>query len=349
MHPRLPLRHRFLFLIRLLNWEYWPAKIANLPVIAFWLYFSAKARHLFFFSAANPAIETGGILGESKINILNQLPAELKPRTLFLAAGTPPESVLQAMKNQNLSFPVILKPNVGERGRGVEKISDQQALEAYLRLRQVDLLVQAFVEGPEEFSVLYHRFPGEQTGRISSLCHKVPLHVVGDGNRTVEALVMDSPRARFQWKAHSSEWPLNRVPLAGETVLLCPIGNHARGAKFLNANEHIDEQLVRVFDKISQGLHGIYVARFDLKAGSLESLKAGEGISIVEINGVGGEPAHIYDPGYPVRMAYRDLFQHWRTIYEVALEANRLGVSYMSWPEAVARFRAYLQHIRHFT
>ena len=336
-------------MIRLLNWEYWPANIANLPVIAFWLYFSARARHLFFFSAANPAIETGGLLGESKFSILEQLSPAFKPATLFVPAGTAAGSLLSMMRERGIEFPVIAKPNVGERGRGVEKITDEQGLADYLSRRPVDILVQTFVAAPEEFSVLYHRFPGEQTGHISSLCHKVHLHVVGDGRRTVKELVMDSPRALFQWEAQSKNWPLDQVPAAGEVVPLCPLGNHSRGAMFVNANQHIDEQLVRVFDNISRGLQGVHLVRFDLKVRSLAALRAGEGISVVEINGVGGEPAHIYDPGYSAAKAYRDLFRHWKTIYEVARAVNRLGVPYMSLAEGLTRFRAYLRHLRHFS
>lgn len=37
----------------------------------------------------------------------------------------------------------------------------------------------------------------------------------------------------------------------------------------------------------------------------------------VEFNGIGAEPAHIYDPEYPVWKKYRDIYRHWRVIFEI--------------------------------
>ncbi len=48
--------------------------IANIPTYFYWIYYAICARSLFFFSAANPAIETGGLFGESKEAIFDQIP-----------------------------------------------------------------------------------------------------------------------------------------------------------------------------------------------------------------------------------------------------------------------------------
>jgi hypothetical protein len=55
------------FMTRLTQWEYWPFEVIYLPIFVYWLWLSVKARSLFFFSAANPSIENGGMLGESKL------------------------------------------------------------------------------------------------------------------------------------------------------------------------------------------------------------------------------------------------------------------------------------------
>jgi hypothetical protein len=59
--------------------------LTNIPVVFIWLWFALKARKLFFFTAVNPAIETGGVLGESKIIILNRIPKEVVPKTIFVS------------------------------------------------------------------------------------------------------------------------------------------------------------------------------------------------------------------------------------------------------------------------
>ncbi|MEO0585410.1 MAG: hypothetical protein AAF135_24565 [Bacteroidota bacterium] len=336
------------FLIRLLNWEFWPAQIANIPVVVFWLYFAAKARHFFFFTAANPAIETGGLLGESKMNILDQVPPAYKPQTLFLEKNLNLHEIARLIETYNLIFPLILKPNVGERGNGVEKVENLEMLWQQFSTQNVDFLIQEYIDYQEEYSVLYYRFPGERQGHISSLCRKVYLTVIGDGRHTLRELIMDKPRALLQLPTLEVKFgeAIYRVPKAGEEVLLVSIGNHARGTMFLNANAEIDESLIRVFDDISHHLKGIYVGRFDLKTESLPSLKAGKNFSILEINGVAGEPAHIYDPNYPVRWAYRDLFNHWKMVYHVSKVVREGGVKYMGFHEAWQRLRDNLLYIR---
>jgi len=139
------------------------------------------------------------------------------------------------------------------------------------------------------------------------------------------------------------------IPYPGERVELVPIGNHARGSKFINYNHHIDDALDRVFDQLGAELEGIYVCRFDLKTQSLESLKHGEEFSILEINGVAGEPAHIYDPTYPVSQAYRDLFEHWKFVYEVDKRQRKRGVDFMSRKEAWKYFQGHASHHKHFS
>lgn len=343
-------RTKSAFWIRLKAWEYWPAWLTNIPVGFFWLYFALRSRSLFFFNAANPAIENGGVMGESKIDILNQVPEAYKPQTLWV----PKEELTQIKEKitqSGLEFPVIVKPNVGERGLGVEKIDDAIALKHYLQKVSVDLIVQEYVVYLEEFSVLHYRFPSQKQGRITSLCHKIHLQVIGDGQSNLRELILNHDRALLQLKEMERRYPnqMDKVIPKGEKRVLLPIGNHARGAMFLNANPEIDAQLTSVFDDISHQMNGIYLCRYDLKCESLESLKAGLSFKILEINGVTGEPAHIYDPSYSVMQAYRDLFQHWKKVYEISREVHEQeGVAYMKFSEMMVTLRKHLRYVKSF-
>jgi hypothetical protein len=341
---------RLPFLIRLLHWEFWPPQVANLPVYGFWLYYALRSRQLFFFSAANPAIETGGVLGESKKKILDQLPDSLKPATLLLPPAAPLEAALEQMALAGIAFPVVAKPDVGERGRAVEKLEDAEALRAYLAQAPGDTLVQTFVDYPEEYSILHCRLPGRDSGQITSVCQKIYLSVTGDGRSTLRELICAYPRARLQLEALKSRLRgrMEEVPAAGQRVELLPIGNHARGALFLDARHEQDEALTRVFDQISRQLQGIYLCRYDLKCSSMAALKRGEEFKILEINGVTGEPAHIYDPAYPPLRAYADLLRHWRAVYEVSREARRRGAACMSLAEALRACRAYRRIVKQY-
>ena len=115
---------------------------------------------------------------------------------------------------------------------------------------------------------------------------------------------------------------------------MVPFGNHCRGAAFYNGNHLIDSDLESTFDKISHGVEGIYFGRFDIKCQDIESLKQGVDFKILEINGVGAEPAHIYDPEYRLFQALRDIKMQWNIIYQISLQNRRNGVHFMSYKEA---------------
>lgn len=336
------------FFVKLLHWEYWPTYLVYAPVAFIYAYFALRARKLFFFSAVNPVIETGGVFGESKINILNRIPQAYLPTTIFIAKENKNlKYILGAIEKANINFPFIAKPDVGERGFLVEIIKNKPALLAYLKTINADFIIQDLVDTPLELSVLYYRMPDAQKGKITSVCIKRKLFVIGDGQSTVEELMLKKPRARLQLARFQKQYPerLIQMPKVGEEVELEPIGNHSRGTTFVNANQHIDKQLEAVFDKIGFQMENIYYGRFDFKCQSFEHLKRGETIKILEFNGVAGEPAHIYDPEYPLWKSYRDLYQHFKIIFKIGQAQSKKGVPSMTFKELKTSYKAYNDYL----
>jgi len=337
------------FFVKLMSWEYWPAYITNIPVVGFWLFFAIRSRALFFFSAVNPVIETGGVLGESKINILNRLPKATIPKTIYIKKGTiDVELILEQMKFNDLFFPIIAKPDIGERGFLVERISNNSELTIYLQLIKVDFIIQEFIDFQEEISVMYHRIPDKQNGKITSVCVKKNLAVVGNGHSTVEELMQEYSRARIQLSRFrkNNASILKTIPKRGALLELEPIGNHNRGTTFLNGNHLIDKNLEDVFDEIAVGIEGIYYGRFDLKCKSMELLKEGRGFKILEFNGVASEPAHIYDPEYSTLQGYKDIYDHWKIIYKISEIQREKGIESMTTKEAYNSVSDYLKYMR---
>lgn len=313
-------------------------QITIIPVMLIWLWFSLRARDLFFFSNANPLIKNGGVLGESKSKILSHLPDWIQPLTRIVDLNDYDfKSLKSLLIKEQLKYPIIIKPDVGERGFLVEKIIDDESLKNYLdRAPKTTYIVQEFIDYPLEVSVLYHRFPDNKNGKITSLCIKQPLEVEGDGQSTLAELINNYHRARFQKerlkKSFASQW--NKTIPPGEVITLETIGNHCRGATFYNGNHLIDSQLEKVFDRISLKSEDLYYGRFDMKCHSLESLKKGGKFSVLEYNGVGGEPAHVYNPGYPMWKVYRDFYYHWNIIYHIHKSQKERGVETISFGEA---------------
>ena len=317
------------FRIRLGSWEYWPMHLVYAPVYAYWAWLGIRARRPMFFAAANPVIPFGGLFGDSKGDILDRIPAAWKPATLRIPAGSRPETVLAAAAAAGLHFPLIAKPDLGERGLMVEKLADAAALRAYWERPTPEMLLQAYIDEPVEVGVLYYRLPGASQGTISSVTLKEFLAVTGDGRHTVADLMAQDPRATLQLPVLQAREPalMATVPAAGQRVELMPIGNHCRGTTFLDGRHEIDAALVARFDAIVAELPGIAFGRFDIRCRSLDALRAGHDFYILEINGVKAEPTHIYQPGFPLREAYRVLFRQWNTIYQIAQAHRQAGVT----------------------
>ncbi|MES2732563.1 MAG: hypothetical protein V4714_12470 [Bacteroidota bacterium] len=325
------------------HWEYWPFPVFYFPVFFYWLWLSLKSRSFFFFSASNPSIKSGGMLGESKFSILEKIAPEFKPATILVEAPATRAVLESRLKTAGITFPLIAKPDIGERGWLVEKITNWAALEDYFTQVQGNFIIQAFVDFPVELGVFYYRFPSQKQGHISSIVVKDFLKVKGDGHSTILELIEKYPRARFQRVALQEKHPhlMGEILADGKELELVPIGNHCKGTTFLNGNQWINAQLVRVFDEISRPIQGFYFGRFDLRCTSIEDLYAGQNIRIVELNGAGAEPGHIYQPGFSIIEAYRVIFSHWRIMYQISQLNNAAGNPYMTLREGRAIFADY--------
>ena len=211
-----------------------------------------------------------------------------------------------------------------------------------------DFIIQEYIEWEEEVSVLYHRFPDADEGKVTSICLKKKLEVTGDGQKTIKALMQESSRARLQLARFEADQPalLQQILANGASLQLEPIGNHSRGTQFLSGNHLISPAVHQTFHKIGQGMEGIHYGRFDLKCKHLDSLQTGEGISILEFNGVAGEPAHIYDPAIPIWKKYRDYYQHWKIIYQIYKVQRQKGIPAMTIREAREAYRTYQQYMK---
>jgi hypothetical protein len=323
-----------IFFTKLFNWEYWPFGIIQIPLFFMWIFYALRERSLFYFSASNPGILTGGMMGESKFEVLNLVPDEYKPKSILCRTPASKEQLVDQMKVAGLSFPVIFKPDLGERGWMVRKINSIEDVEEYLTEIKIDFIIQELVELPLEFGVYYTRFPSEENGFVNSITGKEFLGVEGDGKSTLEELILKNSRAAIQWKTLEQKYhsKLNRILTKGETLELVSIGNHCLGTKFINSNHLITPKLSESFDKLSKQIPGFYFGRFDLRCASVEDLESGK-IKIVELNGCGAEPAHIYHPNASLLKGIADLILHWKNLYRVSRENHQRGIPYLSYQE----------------
>lgn len=324
------------------RFEYWPWYIMYAPLVPIYIFNVLYTRKLLYFTAANPGIELGGFFGEKKYDIQQKIPVEFRVETYLVKHGS--NKITQDwLDDRNLVFPVIAKPNVGERGFKVSIVHQLNELHKYQE-GGFDFLVQRFYSFPVELGVLFYYNASKGCFECSSVTQKEFLTVIGDGRSTVKELLMNHKRGRLyvrvlEVEEVSIDW--GYIPSNGETHIVHRIGNHSKGTRFLNANFLINQGINTTVDRIARGLSGIFYGRMDLKVASFESLLQGADTKIFEINGVSSEAGHVYDlPTY--FHAYKDMAKEWVRIGKVSKLNIKKGVKTTPFPVF------FKQIIKHF-
>lgn len=317
------------------NWEQWPFNVIYAPLGVVWLYYAAKARAFWYFSNVNPTLYFSGFEGETKKEMYRQLPQELYPKTIFVLPEESMNDVLTRMKEAHLHFPLVVKPDIGTQGLMFRKLDNEEQLQAYHQFVGNEYLIQDLVDLPEEYSVFYIHYPNQKKGKITGLIRKDYLSVTGDGHATLAQLIKNDNRAKHRWEEMRLKHKalLNGVIPKGEKFILSIAGNHNRGARFINLHNEIDDSLCAVFDSISESVPQFHYGRYDLKCTSLQDLKKGKNIQILEFNGTGAEPNHIYDCGMSYQNALRTIRQHWKDMYQIGRINLKAGIPYWRFEE----------------
>ncbi|MFC2176038.1 D-alanine--D-alanine ligase [Bacteroidota bacterium] len=327
---------------RMVRWEFWPWRVVYLPIAVYWFYLAIRARGWVFFSAANPCMRFGGLVAYSKSDVIKLVPESFLPKTIFLEKEMTEFEILSSLENKGMTFPLVIKPDMGERGRGVKIIKTEADLKQAISILTERMLLQVYEDLPMEIGVMYSRKRDEVKGSITSVVVKDFPVVIGDGKSTLLELILKNLRTRLSYKVHLKRFAdrLSEVPKEGETIRMVTIGNHRLGTTFLDGNHLISEQLEAVFDSLAKQIDGFYLGRFDLRTNSIEDLLEGK-FKVIEVNGVNSEPCHIYDSNVPLWKGIHDLLTHWKRIFEISVANHNSGVSYASYFEIRAELKRH--------
>jgi hypothetical protein len=167
---------------------------------------------------------------------------------------------------------------------------------------------------------------------------------MGDGRRTLQALILDDERAPAMAAVYfaKNESRLKQVVPAGERVPLVELGTHCRGAIFGDGTRFVTPALDVAIDRISRSFEGFFFGRYDVRASSIEAFRRGE-VTVIELNGVTSEATAIYDARNGLFDAYRTLFAQWRLAFEIGAANRARGVRTMGLIDLVRlilRYRA---------
>jgi len=336
-----------IWLQRLVRWEFWPWRIVYIPVAVYWFFLAIRARGWVFFCAANPCMRFGGLLAYSKSKINQLVPEKYLPKTAYLQDGVSVGDAVKSIEQQGLCYPLIVKPDIGERGFGVKIVQNEDELKSALRASGGLKLVQEYADFPMELGVMYSRHPKEETGKVTSIVIKDLPKVIGDGKSTLQQLILANLRTRLSYHVHERRLGhrFDEVPKEGEEIQVVRIGNHMLGTTFNDGNHLIDDELAKVFDVLAKQIPGFYIGRFDLRTASIQELKK-DNFVVLEVNGVNSEPCHIFHPDSSIFPAWRDLFKHWKRIAEISIANHKNGVPYASYWEIRKEIRQHRQMLK---
>ncbi len=321
------------FLTRIIRYEFWPFWLFYFPMYFYGLYLALRAGSFTYFTAANPGMKYGGAFNVHKYDMLTLINPDFIPGGIRIRQDISTDDLAALLKETGLVFPLIVKPDIGERGKGVELVDDLIKLQSYLAQQNGNMILQEYISWPLELGILYYKYPDGSGEEVTSVIIREFLSVRGDGQTTLQRLMKKKNRVQLNRKHLLGKYKdrLNEIIPEGEEIMLEPIGNHNRGTCFLNGNGLINDQMLLVFSGIATNIPGFDYGRFDVKANSLDDLYQGKNIRILELNGVNSEPAHIYDPDYCLLHAYRDIARHMKIIYRISRMNHREGIPYASF------------------
>ena len=336
------------FFARLYKWETWHYLVKYIPIMPAWLWYCVRSRSLWFFTPSNPTLTFGGFEGESKKEMYDQLPPGTYPKTILVPHTVTLNEAESMVAANRFVYPFAVKPDVGMMGFMFRTISNRKEFAQYHQLMPADYLVQEFVDYPMELSVFYYRFPNHKNGTITGFIRKEFLSVKGDGHSTLLELMTNYDRVRFRLEEMKSKHKdkLDRIIPAGETFYLSHALNLSRGGKLVSLAHEKDDRLLKVFDDLSHYAGHFYYGRYDIKCKSIEDLKQGKNFSILEYNGCGAEPHHIYGNGNTLLEAYKIVLQHWKVLYAISRYNEKNGVEYWEFRKGYKFLRNAKKHFK---
>ena len=264
------------------------------PQFYLFMWYSLRNRSITFFTMANPKLEGGGMFGESKLEIHEILHPDFTPKTIPYDNSV--KDIQEILIQNELKFPLILKPDTGTNGKGVYKADNiEQLLFLMKNIKNQNLIIQEFIQLEREFSIMYYCFPETNKTIAYSIIEKKYPVIIGDGQSTIRNLIEnlhnDRLRMNFLNKKFKERW--NEIPAKGEKIIVDYIGNYLSGATFELCEVNIPASLGNTIHRAITQTGDIYFGRLDVKANTIPELINGD-FQIIEINGAKAEPLEIY-------------------------------------------------------
>lgn len=206
-----------------------------------------------------------------------------------------------------LGYPVVVKPYDGHHGKGVtigvKNVQELQAAFDRAKEGSERVIVERMAVG-KDFRILV------VDGKFTAAANRVPAHVIGDGQNTIQALISKENRNPRRGRGHQNimtllhvsdasqellaekGYTLESVPPAGEFVQLERTANLSTGGSAIDLTDKVHSANKFMFERVAR-IVGLDIAGIDVIAPSLEVPITTNGGAIIEVNAAPGLRMHI--------------------------------------------------------
>ena len=208
---------------------------------------------------------------------------------------------------ERIGYPVVVKPLDGNHGRGVS-----------IDLSTPEEVTQAFEEAARHSRrvIVEHCFKGKDhrilvvNGEVVAVAERVPAHVVGDGARSIEALVDEVNRDPRRGEGHENVMTRIKindhargilakaglspesVPAPGRVVFLSDTANLSTGGTAVDRTDDIHPENALIARRAARTI-GLDVAGIDFIAPDIARSVRETGGGIIEVNAAPGFRMHL--------------------------------------------------------
>lgn len=208
---------------------------------------------------------------------------------------------------KKIGYPIVLKPLDGNHGKGasinVTNWEDAVSGLAFAKEYSKRIIVEKFITG-FDFRILVI------DNKLVAAAKRVPAHVIGNGNDTIQALIETTnldPRRGYGHENVLTQidvdrdtedlldklgYTLNTIPRTGEIVFLKSTANLSTGGTSVDVTEMMHPENIFLAERISRVI-GLDVCGVDIMAENLtQPLKENGGV-ILEVNAAPGFRMHL--------------------------------------------------------
>ena len=306
------------------SWSHCPWPVQFLPVIT--KFFTQLGK----INAVNPGLSgMSGLMGMSKIEVNNRLNSDFRPRNIFCkklpSTKKELEKKFSEKYDKKITFPVIIKPDIGERSTGVQFILEEN-IDNYLikNIRKTNFIIEEFIPYSREFGLSWIREPNTKNYDVIAFTERITPRAQPDGKNSLEKCI--EKRCRELSISHEkqakifagfSKKELDAIDFKATSFVRTASISYGTSLKRIQLDTATKSRLSELISDLIIDNKGIHAGRFDIKANNIDELLAKK-CSIIEMNGVAGAPLDIYDNEIPIPEKYEILFNYFDQVLAIA-------------------------------